>query len=212
VRADVNGGLDAEADATAGESVTVVHLAAPAQVADILRAGVRAAPVGPDGAVGVWCQPVLDAYALPESRRRELRRDGHRAVMAVHADLPAGMPVLMTTEDGSPTEVSAGDAVARIAARPDPHRRQLFVPRSITRREIRLVRHAPRIVDAPPLPTRNQQAQRPHPRPGRRRLDPTQRPVAKPQLIASLLVGSIDPSDTDEPSRTGGPTRTDEDH
>jgi hypothetical protein len=211
VRADVNGGLDVGADATAGGSVTVVHLAVATQVASILRAGVRAAPVGPDGAVGVWCQPVLDAYALPESRRRELRRDGRRAVMAVHADLPAGMRVLMTGADGAASEVPAGEAVAAIAARPDPHAWQLFVPRSITRREIRLVRHVPRIVDAPPLPGRKKQAQPPHPRPGRRRLDPTQRPVAKPQLLASLLVGSIDQSDTDEPSRAGGPGRTDED-
>jgi len=207
VQADLNGALDGRP--AAEEDVTLVHLALATHVADILRAGVRAAPVGPDGEVGVWCQPAMAAYALPEARRRELRQGGHRAVMAVHVDLPAGQPVLLAGAGGDPAEVPAAEAAARIAAAPD-QAWQVLVPRSVTRREIRRVHHVSCVVDGPRLPSRRDAGQRPLPRPGRRRSDPTQRPLTKPQLLASL-VGSIEPGEADEPPpRPAASRRVDE--
>jgi hypothetical protein len=190
-----------------GRDVTLVHLAVPIDVATILRAGVRANAVGPDGRFGVWCQPVLDSHELPEPRREALRRDGHRTVMAVHAHLPAALPVLVAGPDGEAVPFRADEAVAHINAQPEPRAWQVFVPRSITRREIQLVQHIPFLIGAPRRPEQRGSGQRSHPGPARPRSEPSasQRPPSKAQLLAPLVAAS-DPADADELLREAGRT------
>ncbi|MFF2780883.1 HEAT repeat domain-containing protein [Streptomyces sp. NPDC058052] len=127
-----------------------VHLTSAANAPRIRRSGIRAASHGQGNARGVYCFPVLPSYTLTHQWLRELARFGSRGgLVAVHVRLDDAQDVLVGRYSdrarGSQAEVSAAEAVRRIAALDDPRGWEVFVPRAIRPREVHRIRSAPQV-------------------------------------------------------------------
>jgi hypothetical protein len=129
-----------------------VHLTSAANAPRIRRAGVRAAGRGQGGGGrGVYCFPVLPSYTVTHQWLRELARFGSRGgLVAVHIRLDDAEQVRVGhysgRAPGGQAIVTAAEAVRRISALEDPRGWEVFVPRSITPREVHRIRAAPQVV------------------------------------------------------------------
>ncbi|MDT0328811.1 hypothetical protein [Nocardiopsis lambiniae] len=118
-----------------------VHLTPAANTVRLRRSGVRAAGRGHGGERGVYCFPLLPCYTLTHQWLRELAHDGdHRRFVAVHIRLDDAQPVTVGHHATRPRWVTAREAVRIVRALPDPHGWEVFVPRTVTVREIHRVR------------------------------------------------------------------------
>ncbi|MFL1378547.1 MULTISPECIES: hypothetical protein [unclassified Nocardiopsis] len=118
-----------------------VHLTPAANTVRLRRSGVRAAGRGRGAGRGVYCFPVLPCYTLTHQWLRELaREDDHRRFVAVHIRLDDDQPVTVGHHASRPLRVTAGEAVRIVRALPDPRGWEVFVPRTVTVREIHRVR------------------------------------------------------------------------
>ncbi|MFF5975673.1 HEAT repeat domain-containing protein [Streptomyces sp. NPDC012769] len=119
---------------------TFVHLTPAAHAARIRRTGIRAGS-GRSGR-GVYLFPVLPSYTLTHQWLRELaRRPGPRGLVAVHVRLPDGEPVTVGRYgEREPARAAAAEAVRRIGALEDARGWEVFLPRAVTRAEVRQVR------------------------------------------------------------------------
>ena len=100
-----------------------VHLTPAVNEARVRRAGIKAVGRGGrgGGGRGVFCFPVLPSYTLTHQWLRELaRREGPRGLVAVHGRLPDDERVSVGPYHGTPVELTASDAVRRVAALADP--------------------------------------------------------------------------------------------
>ncbi|CAL9577305.1 hypothetical protein SUDANB121_04988 [Nocardiopsis dassonvillei] len=118
-----------------------VHLTPAANTVRLRRSGVRAAGRGRSGERGVYCFPVLPCYTTTHQWLRELaREDDHRRFVAVHIRLDDAQPVTVGHHADRPLRVTAGEAVRIVRALPDPRGWEVFIPRTVTVREIHRVR------------------------------------------------------------------------
>ena len=120
-----------------------VHLTPAVNEARVRRAGIKAVGRGGrgGGGRGVFCFPVLPSYTLTHQWLRELaRREGPRGLVAVHGRLPDDERVSVGPYHGTPVELSASDAVRRVAALADPRGWEVFLPRAVSRQEVHRVR------------------------------------------------------------------------
>ncbi|WP_395362468.1 HEAT repeat domain-containing protein [Streptomyces sp. YH02] len=119
---------------------TFVHLTPAANAARVRRAGLKAA--GRAEWRGVFLFPVLPSYTLTHQWLRELsRRPGPRGLVAVHVQLPDGEPVTVGRySDREPARVSAAEAVRRVSEAADSRGWEVFLPRSVSRGEVRHIR------------------------------------------------------------------------
>ncbi|MEU2237168.1 HEAT repeat domain-containing protein [Streptomyces vietnamensis] len=119
---------------------TFVHLTPGANAARVRRSGLRAAGHGERR--GVFLFPVLPSYTLTHQWLRELsRRPGPRGLVAVQVRLPDGEPVSVGRySDREPARVTAAEAVRRVAEAADARGWEVFLPRSVTRAEVRHIR------------------------------------------------------------------------
>ncbi|MFJ3905384.1 HEAT repeat domain-containing protein [Streptomyces sp. NPDC090025] len=123
-----------------------VHLTPAVNVPRIRRSGIRADRFGDSR--GVYCFPVLPSYTLTHQWLRELARFGGRGgFVAVHVRLDDAEPVRVghyrdRTRSGG-ADVTAAEAVGRIAELADPRGWEVFVPRAIGPREVHRVRPVP---------------------------------------------------------------------
>ncbi|MFF8916751.1 HEAT repeat domain-containing protein [Streptomyces sp. NPDC015032] len=125
-----------------------VHLTPAANAARIRRSGIRAVSHGRGVAQsrGLYCFPVLPSYTLTHQWLRELsRRGGPRGLVAVHIRLPDDEPVTVGAYHRDPAAVTAAEAVRRVAAMDDPRGWEVFVPRTVTKREVHCVRAVPQV-------------------------------------------------------------------
>lgn len=117
-----------------------VHLAPAARAARAVRSGLRASP-GHHGERGVFCFPVLPSYTLTHQWLRELARwKGSRSLAAVDLLLPDDQSVTVGHYGGPVRHTTAAGAVGIVAALEDPRGWEVFLPRSVTTREVRRVR------------------------------------------------------------------------
>ncbi|MFF5917920.1 HEAT repeat domain-containing protein [Streptomyces flavochromogenes] len=119
---------------------TFVHLTPAANSARVRRAGLKAA--GHAAWRGVFLFPVLPSYTLTHQWLRELaRRPGPRGLVAVHVRLPDDELVTVGRySDHQPPQVSAAEAVRRIAGADDCRGWEVFLPRSVAPAEVRHIR------------------------------------------------------------------------
>ncbi|WP_405686898.1 HEAT repeat domain-containing protein [Streptomyces sp. NBC_00057] len=120
-----------------------VHLTPSANAARIRRSGIRAVSHGREASLprGLYCFPVLPSYTLTHQWLRELaRRGGPRGLVAVHIRLPDDEPVTVGRYNADPGITTAAEAVRRVAALDDPRGWEVFVPRTVTRREVHRIR------------------------------------------------------------------------
>lgn len=123
-----------------------VHLTSAADAPRIRRVGIRADSRGHEGSRGVFCFPVLRSHTLTHQWLRELARHGNRGgTVAVHLRLDDAEPVTVGRYNRPPERVTAAEAVARLAAMPDPRGWEVFVPRAVTAREVRRIRSTPQV-------------------------------------------------------------------
>ncbi|MFD7453464.1 HEAT repeat domain-containing protein [Kitasatospora sp. NPDC059827] len=127
-----------------------VHLTAAANTPRIRRAGIRADSRGQGGVRGVYCFPVLPSYTLTHQWLRELARFGPKgALSAVHVRLDDAQEVLVghyrDRAKGAQQWLTAAEAVARVAAQPDPRGWEVVVPRAISTREVHRIRAVPQV-------------------------------------------------------------------
>ncbi|MFI1028077.1 HEAT repeat domain-containing protein [Streptomyces sp. NPDC020951] len=128
-----------------------VHLTSAANAPRIRRSGIRASGQGQGGARGVHCFPVLPSYTLTHQWLRELARFGSRGgLVAVHVRLDDAQEVSAGHYRDRPrdagSQITAAEAVRRIAALEDPRGWEVFVPRAIRPREVHRIRKAPQVV------------------------------------------------------------------
>ncbi|MEV7603182.1 HEAT repeat domain-containing protein [Kitasatospora sp. NPDC089797] len=127
-----------------------VHLTSTAAAPRIRRAGIRADSRGQGGVRGVYCFPVLPSYTLTHQWLRELARFGPKgSLAAVHLRLADAEQVLVghyrdRAEDAQ-RWLTAAEAVARIAALPDPRGWEVVLPRAVTAREVHRIRAVPQV-------------------------------------------------------------------
>ncbi|MFE7414341.1 HEAT repeat domain-containing protein [Streptomyces laurentii] len=126
---------------------TFVHLTAADRVARIRRNGIRALAQGRGTGLGrgrgVFLFPVLPSYTLTHQWLRELSRFPGKSgeLVAVHVKLPDSEPVTVGRyTDQAPKETSAVEAVGQLAGPADPRGWEVFLPRAVTRGEVRAVR------------------------------------------------------------------------
>ncbi|MEU8539604.1 HEAT repeat domain-containing protein [Streptomyces sp. NPDC048717] len=125
---------------------TFVHLTPADRVTRVRRNGIRAVGKGRGRGLGrargVYLFPVLSSYTLTHQWLRELSRfHGSGELVAVHVKLPDGEPVTVGRYDArDPEETTAAGAVGRVAGLEDPRGWEVFLPRAVTRGEVRAVR------------------------------------------------------------------------
>ncbi|MGW2377470.1 MULTISPECIES: HEAT repeat domain-containing protein [Kitasatospora] len=127
-----------------------VHLTAAANTPRIRRAGIRADSRAQGGVRGVYCFPVLPSYTLTHQWLRELARFGPKgSLAAVHVRLDDAQQVLVghyrDRAKDAQRWLSAAQAVARIAALPDPRGWEVVVPRAVGAREVHRIRAVPQV-------------------------------------------------------------------
>lgn len=127
-----------------------VHLTAAANTPRIRRTGIRADSRGQGGVRGVYCFPVLPSYTLTHQWLRELARFGPKgSLAAVHVRLDDAQQVLVGHYRDRAEEaqrwLTAAEAVARIAALPDPRGWEVVVPRAVDASEVHRVRAVPQV-------------------------------------------------------------------
>jgi hypothetical protein len=140
--------------------------------------------------------PVLPSFMLTYQWTRELRRWHPGVLVAVHLRLPDDELVTVGHYSAPPREVTAAQAVALVRALDDPRGYEVFVPRAVTRTEVRRVRDVPQGVGWRYLPAAH--GRRPCPCPGclprgaykvarlRRRFPYDEPPRPKNELMAQL--------------------------
>jgi hypothetical protein len=120
-----------------------VHITTARAARRIERSGIAARSHGRAGGRGVYCTPVLPSFVYTYQWVRELRRWRPGVLVAVHVRLPDDEPVTVGRYSVPPRAVTAAEAVAAVAELEDPRGYEVFVPRAISRAEIRHVRNVP---------------------------------------------------------------------
>jgi hypothetical protein len=89
----------------------------------------------------VYCGVVLPSFALSHQWARELARFRGRVLAAVHVRVPDDEPVSVGHYSGEGLrECTAAQAVAVVAGLDDPRGWEIFLPRTVARREIHAIR------------------------------------------------------------------------
>ena len=116
-----------------------VHLAPANAVPRIRRAGVRR------GRLGVYCMPMLPDYYSTHQWARELKRRGHRTMLAISFWLDDEELVAAGFYNSSHETMSASEAIKTVMKLKAEYRLgyEVIVPRAIGPREIRTVRSVP---------------------------------------------------------------------
>ncbi|MFJ4184771.1 HEAT repeat domain-containing protein [Kitasatospora sp. NPDC089509] len=127
-----------------------VHLTSAANTPRIRRAGIRADSRGQGGVRGVYCFPVLPSYTLTHQWLRELARFGPKgSLAAVHVRLDDAQQVLVghyrDRAKDAQRWLTAAEAVARIAALPDPRGWEVVLPRAVAAGEVHRIRAVPQV-------------------------------------------------------------------
>lgn len=117
-----------------------VHLAPATMVARIRRAGIRR------GRWGVFCMPMLADYYSTHQWARELKRRGHRRMLAISFWLGDDEPVEVGHYGASHESMSASVAVKTLMEAKDRLGYEVIVPHAISPRAIRAVRPVPHVV------------------------------------------------------------------
>ncbi len=121
-----------------------VHLAPEGAVVRIRESGIRRSRTRFGS--GVYAMPVLPSYYATHQWLRELKRKGHRVLVAVQFRLPDDEPVLASHYTRASVEMTAAEAVAMIAGAEDQQGYEVLVPRKILPGEIHAVRNVPQVV------------------------------------------------------------------
>ena len=114
-----------------------VHIAPANMVAHIRRAGIKR------GSRGVFCMPMLADYYSTHQWARELKRRGHRTMLAISFWLDDGEPVSVGAYNTPHQTLSASEAVKTLMEADNRLGYEVIVPRAIGAREIRSVRSVP---------------------------------------------------------------------
>ncbi|HEU5348767.1 MAG TPA: hypothetical protein VFU63_09170, partial [Ktedonobacterales bacterium] len=114
-----------------------VHLAPAHAIAHIRRAGIKRGPRG------VFCMPMLSGYYTTHQWARELKRRGHRTMLAISFRLDDTEPVSLGIYNGPHQTMSASKAVQALLETDNPLGYEVIVPRSIGARELRSIRSVP---------------------------------------------------------------------
>lgn len=127
-----------------------VHLTNAANAPRIRRSGIRAGSWAQGDTRGVYCFPVLPSYTLTHQWVRELARFHPKgALVAVHVRLDDAQEVLVGHYRDRAKEAqrwhTAAEAVARIAALPDPRGWEVVLPRAVAAGEVHRVRAVPQV-------------------------------------------------------------------
>ncbi|MEV4489948.1 HEAT repeat domain-containing protein [Micromonospora coxensis] len=120
-----------------------VHITPARSARRIERSGIAARSHGPAGGRGVYCMPMLPSFTLTHQWVRELRRWHPGVLVGVHLRLPDDEPVTVGHYGEPPLAVTAAQAVAAVRALDDPRGYEVFVPRAISRAEVRRIRDVP---------------------------------------------------------------------
>jgi hypothetical protein len=173
-----------------------VHITTARAARRVERSGIAARSHGRAGGRGVYCMPVLSSFTLTYQWMRELRRWHPGVLVGVHLRLPDDEPVTVGRYGGPPQVVTAAQAVAVVRDLNDPRGYEVFVPRAVTRAEVRRVRDVPQGTGWRYLPDAH--TRRPCPCPGclprggykvarlRRRFPYDEPPEPKGELMARL--------------------------
>lgn len=117
-----------------------VHIAPANTVARIRRAGIKR------GQWGVFCMPMLADYYSAHQWARELRRRGHRTMMAISFWLDDGETVSVGTYNTPHQTMSASEAVKTLMEADNRLGYEVIAPRAIGAREIHSVRSVPHVM------------------------------------------------------------------
>lgn len=117
-----------------------VHLAPAKAIAHIRRAGIKRGPRG------VFCMPMLPDYYSTHQWARELKRRGHRTMLAIAFRLDDTEPVSLGVYNRPHRVMSASEAVKALLEVDDPLGYEVIVPRSISARELRAIRSVPHVL------------------------------------------------------------------
>lgn len=117
-----------------------VHIAPANMVAHIRRAGIKR------GSRGVFCMPMLADYYSTHQWARELKRRGHRTMLAISFWLDDGEPVSVGAYNTPHQTMSACEAVKTLMEAENRLGYEVIVPRAIGAREIRSVRSVPHVL------------------------------------------------------------------
>ena len=117
-----------------------VYLAPANAVPRIHRAGVKR------GRWGVFCMPMLADYYSTHQWARELKRRGHRRMLAISFWLDDTEPVEVGRYSTPHQMMSASEAVKTLMELEDRLGYEVIVPHAISPRDIRAIRPVPHVV------------------------------------------------------------------
>ena len=120
-----------------------VHITTARAARRVERSGIAARSHGRAGGRGVYCMPVLSSFTQTYQWMRELRRWHPGVLVGVQLRLPDDEPVTVGRYGGPVQAVTAANAVAVVRDLDDPRGYEVFVPRLVTRAEVRRVRDVP---------------------------------------------------------------------
>ena len=117
-----------------------VHLAPAKAVARIRRAGIKR------GRWGVFCMPVLADYYTTHQWARELKRRGHRRMLAISFWLDDADLVEVGRFSTPHQTMRASEAVKALMEAEDRQGYEVIVPHAISPRDLRAVRPVPHVI------------------------------------------------------------------
>ncbi|HET9981097.1 MAG TPA: hypothetical protein VFQ32_11665 [Ktedonobacterales bacterium] len=117
-----------------------VHLAPANAVARIRRTGIKR------GRWGVFCMPMLADYYSTHQWARELKRRGHRRMLAISFWLDGDEPVEVGCYSAPHKTMSASEAVKTLMESDERLGYEVIVPHAISPRAVRSVRPIPHVV------------------------------------------------------------------
>ena len=122
-----------------------VHLASEKASARIERSGIFRSKTR-SGVSGVYAMPVLPNYFATHQWLRELKRRGHRVIVAVQFRIPDDEMVTVGHYGSEHRSMSATEAISVVTDAEDPRGYEVLIGRKVEPSEIHQIRHIRQVV------------------------------------------------------------------
>jgi hypothetical protein len=123
-----------------------IHLASEKNLKSILGNGIKAAEMDDEIGKGVYCMPVTQNFVISHQWLRELKRYGHKSIIAVYFKLNDDELVWFGHYNKSHAKITAAEAVKAIVDSEDGQGFEAILPRAITPKEIHRIKHMKQVV------------------------------------------------------------------